>query len=43
LIYETAFYTNHRKILFFWFLNIVLIVIGCNLQVKFRDKFIDML
>ncbi len=43
LIYKTAFYTNDKKILFFWSVNIVLIVIGCNLQVKFRDKFIDML
>lgn len=43
LIYETAFYRNDKKILFFWSVNIVLIVIGCNLQVKFRDKFIDML
>ena len=43
LIYKNMFYIHTNKILFFWTINLVLIIIGCNLQVKFRNKFIDML
>ncbi len=43
LIYKNMFFIHTNKILFFWTLNVILIVIGCNLQMKFRNRFIDML
>ena len=43
LLYKTAFFVHVDKIVFFWMINLILIVIGCNLQTKFKNKFIDML
>lgn len=43
LIYGNMFFVHTNKIIFFWSLNVVLIIVGCNLQMKFRNKFIDML
>ncbi len=43
LLYNKSFYEHPKQILFFWVINICLFVIGCNLQVKFRNRFIDML
>lgn len=42
-LYGNMFYIHTGQMLFFWALNLVLVVVGCNLQIKFRDKFIDLL
>lgn len=42
LIYQRAFYEDPRSAVFFWAINALLFVCGCNLIAKYRDKFIDM-
>lgn len=42
LIYHRAFYEEPRSAAFFWMINALLFVCGCNLIAKYRDKFIDM-
>ncbi|MFI3226598.1 MAG: ABC transporter permease [Clostridia bacterium] len=43
LLYDISIFEHLDKMVFFWILNLILFAIGCKLQVKFRDKFIDML
>lgn len=43
LLYHNMFFIYPERIIFFWSFNIIFFIIGCNLQEKFKDKFIDML
>ena len=43
ILYQQMFYARTDEMFFFWGINILLLVLGCNLQMKFRNKFIDML
>lgn len=43
LLYKINFWEHPYRIAFFWALNIVLFVTGCNLQYKYRKKFNDLL
>jgi len=41
-IRETAFYEHPEKMVFFWSINLILLIWGCRLQDKFKSKFIDL-
>ena len=43
LLYGVPFWEHMNKFCFFWAINLVLLVIGCKMQVKFRNRFIDLL
>ncbi|MCI8441094.1 MAG: ABC transporter permease [Provencibacterium sp.] len=43
LLYQIPFYHHMKRLLFFWCINVGLLVLGCSLQRKYRNKFIDML
>lgn len=43
LLDNVMFYTRTKEMAFFWVVNVIVLIIGCNLQIKFRDRFIDML
>jgi len=43
LIYDTCFWEHPAKLLFFWVLNIILLILGCNIQKRYKDSFMDML
>lgn len=43
ILYNIPFYNNIEGIIFFWTINTILFIIGANLQVKFRNKFIDLI
>lgn len=43
ILYGTHFYQSSFNIGFFWILNILLFSTGCYLQMKFRDRYKDML
>lgn len=42
LLYHVPFYTRWGWMAFFWGITAVLLVIGCNLQMKYRKYFLDM-
>ncbi len=42
LLYKTPFYLHHYRMMFFWLIDLALIVLGCNLQVKYKDQFLDL-
>lgn len=42
LLYQTSFYQHCDKMLFFWLINFALIIWGSNLQVKYRNQFLDL-
>jgi teichoic acid transport system permease protein len=43
LIYHRPFYLDIGQTISFWIITILLLFLGANLQMKFRNKFIDML
>lgn len=43
ILYGINFYNDWESIVFFWLLNIILFAIGAHLQVKFRNRFIDLI
>lgn len=43
LLYKVNFWSKPDKILFFWGLNLVLYLVGCVLQYKYRKKFNDLM
>lgn len=43
ILYGVAFWQHYNKLWFFWLLNIVLIIIGCNIQKRFKDRFLDLM
>lgn len=43
LIYDISFFEHPVKILFFWSLNIILLIVGCNVQKRYKDNFLDLL
>lgn len=43
ILYNTSFYQHWKMVLFMWGLNAILFSIGCLLQAKFKNKFIDLL
>lgn len=42
ILYGVDFWEHPWKMLFFWLLNICLLVFGCDLQYKYRKKFNDL-
>lgn len=42
ILYDIDFWKHPLRIIFFWTLNFILFVIGCNLQYKYRKKFSDL-
>lgn len=42
LLYGKPFYERWKEMVLFWALNMVLYFVGCNLQAKFKSKFIDL-
>lgn len=43
LIYDRSFIEHPYRLFFMWVLNTVLLIVGANVQVRFRDRFSDML
>lgn len=43
MLYNRSFYENMDFVIFFWSVNVLLLLIGCNLQAKFKYKFVDLL
>ena len=42
LLFNIPFYEYPKSIAFFWGINIVLLLVGCNLLTKYKDQFIDL-
>lgn len=42
LLYQVPFYLHTYRMVFFWLINLILIVLGSNLQVKYRNQFLDL-
>lgn len=42
ILYQVNFWEKPDKIVIFWTLNLILFVIGCDLQYKYRKKFSDL-
>ena len=42
MLFEVNFYEHPLRILFFWAFALILYMFGCNLQQRFKDKFIDL-
>lgn len=42
LLYHIPFYRHHYEMLFFWLINLALIIWGSNLQVKYKNQFLDL-
>lgn len=42
ILYQVNFWEHPAKIIFFWILNFVMFVAGCDLQYKYRKKFNDL-
>lgn len=42
LLFHTPFYIYGDKIFFFWTLNILLLIWGSNLQMKYKNQFMDL-
>lgn len=42
LLYNIPFFSHWKQTLLFWGMTFLLIVMGSNLQIKYRDRFIDM-
>lgn len=42
LLYQTPFYLHHYRMAFFWTINLLLIILGSNLQVKYKNQFLDL-
>lgn len=43
MLYEIPFWQHTEQLCILWCLNGLLFVLGCNLQVKFKDQFIDLI
>ncbi len=43
LIFDTPFYANPTRMIFFWGIVLVMFFIGSKLHVKLRDRFIDLI
>ena len=43
ILYNTPFWTHYDKLIVFWGINILLFLLGANLQMKFKHKFIDLI
>lgn len=42
ILYHVNFWEHPKDIVFFWMLNLILFVLGCDLQYKYRKKFVDL-
>ena len=42
ILFDEPFYYNVQEMCFFWGINFVLWIVGCNLQYKYKKKFIDL-
>lgn len=42
LLFKVPFYAHPQEMAFFWGINVLLFVWGCNLLVKYKDQFIDL-
>ena len=43
LLYNVNFFEHPLRIVFFWSFTAILFVIGCHMQHRFKDKFIDLM
>ncbi len=43
LLYKQWFFINIKETIWFWIITLVILIIGVNIHMKFRDKFADML
>ena len=43
VLYQVNFWEHPRKLIFFWGINIILFIVGCDLQYRYRRKFNDLL
>ncbi len=43
LLYEVPFYAHWQQMPYFWLMALVLFALGCKMQMKFANKFIDIL
>lgn len=42
LLYKVPFFFHWEEMLLFWSITLVFVVVGSNLQVKYKDRFMDM-
>ena len=42
LLYQQDFFMCPGKVIFFWGINLFLIIVGANLQAKYKNRFLDM-
>lgn len=43
LLYQVNFYEHPLRITFFWMINLLMFLLGCSLQYKYRTKFNDLM
>ena len=42
LLYHIPFYLHHWRMAFFWLVNVFFIILGSNLQAKYKNQFLDL-